>query len=95
MEFEWHVVKNRINLEKHGIDFDDARAIFNGFVLEYVSAQNRHGEVRVLAIGILNGREIAVIYTERATRRRMISARRTRTHEREEYERAHKRYFEG
>jgi uncharacterized DUF497 family protein len=28
MEFEWDEAKNRLNIEKHGIDFSDAVAIF-------------------------------------------------------------------
>jgi uncharacterized protein len=29
MKFEWDEVKNRLNIQKHGIDFKDAADIFN------------------------------------------------------------------
>jgi uncharacterized DUF497 family protein len=30
MKFEWDESKNQINIEKHGIDFEDAKGIFDG-----------------------------------------------------------------
>ncbi len=33
MEFEWDESKNDSNIEKHGIDFDKAKAVFEGNVI--------------------------------------------------------------
>jgi uncharacterized protein len=87
MEFEWDDAKAEANLEKHGIDFEDAIGIFEGPVLEVRS--DRGAEARYKAIGVVEGREIAVIYTLREGRYRIISARRARPDERRAYRQAH------
>lgn len=87
MEFEWDDAKNESNVAKHGIDFDDAIAIFERPTL--VAPSERGGEARWIALGELSGRLIAVVYTLREARRRIISARRARTNEREAYGQAY------
>lgn len=84
MDFEWDHNKNRLNIEKHGIDFEDARRIFDGAIAEAESRQ-AHGEIRMEAIGVLGDREIVVVYTWRGSKRRLISARRARQNERTRY----------
>ena len=81
--FEWDENKRRSVLERHGIDFEDAVQIFDGPVWETVSP--RTGEQRWLAIGVVNGIEIAVVYTIRNSRRRIITARRAGKDERRDY----------
>lgn len=66
MYFEWDEEKAEQNLRKHGIDFDDAIGIFERAVLE--ARSDRNGEERYKAIGVVEGRVIAVIYTPRAGR---------------------------
>jgi uncharacterized protein len=87
MEFEWEEAKAAKNLEKHQISFEDAISIFESPVLEVSS--DREGEKRWKAIGAVEGREIAVIYTLRGDRYRIISARRARINERRAYRQAH------
>lgn len=87
MEFEWHDRKAEANLKKHGIDFEDAILIFEGATLEVRS--DHEGEERYKAIGLLEGIEIAVIYTPRGSSRRIISARRARKNERATYHQAY------
>jgi uncharacterized DUF497 family protein len=89
VEFEWDPEKNRANIAKHGIDFEDAIAIFEGPVLEKTASRRDYGEVRLLAFGLANGRELAIVYTLRGEgRRRIISARRADRRERKEYRQA-------
>ena len=83
MVFEWDENKRKSIIERHGIDFEDAVHIFDGPVLEVPSP--RMEEARWLAVGVLDGIEIAVVYTVRNGRRRIITARRARTHERRDY----------
>ena len=33
MKFEWDVTKNDTNIKRHGIDFKDAKKIFEGYTL--------------------------------------------------------------
>jgi uncharacterized DUF497 family protein len=59
---------------------------FDGPTLEKVDDRFDYGEIRVYAIGIVNGLEITVIYTDVSeTERRIISAWRAEPHEREAY----------
>ena len=48
MLFEWFEQKRLENLDKHGIDFLDAKEIWQGEVLEVPSAQQERGEQRPL-----------------------------------------------
>lgn len=67
--------KKRRNLARHGIAFEDAVRIFEGPTLEKVDDRFEYGEVRVHAVGVVNGIEITVIYTDvSGTERRIISA---------------------
>lgn len=86
--FEWDEKKREINLSKHGIDFIDAKEIWQRHVLEIESPQAQHDEKRFLAIGEMSGICITVIYTWRDKTRRIISARRARDNEKEAYSHA-------
>jgi len=83
MLFEWDESKRQANLAKHHIDFHDAKRIFDGPVFERM--ESRHGEDRMLAIGLIEDIEIVVVYVMRGKRRRIISARRAHRDERQDY----------
>jgi uncharacterized DUF497 family protein len=86
MSYTWDPAKNRRNVARHGVAFEDAVRIFEGPTLALVDDRYEYGEVRVYAIGIVNGVEMTVIYTEVSrTQRRIISAWRAERHEREAY----------
>ena len=86
MKDAWDRRKNRRNLARNGIAFEDAIGIFNGPTLEKVDDRFDYGEIRVYAIGIVNDLEITVIYADVSeTERRIISAWRAEQHEREAY----------
>jgi uncharacterized protein len=86
MTYGWDPKKNRRNVALHGVAFEDAVRIFEGPTLERVDDRFEYGEVRVYAVGIVNGVEITLIYTDVSrTERRIISAWRAERHEREAY----------
>jgi uncharacterized DUF497 family protein len=100
MRYTWDKGKNRRNLELHGITFGDAVRIFEGPTLESPDDRFDYGEHRVYAIGLVNGLEITVIYTDQKNyeeenndqgensnkdERRIISAWRSEPHERRLY----------
>jgi uncharacterized DUF497 family protein len=86
MRYSWDEDKNRRNIERHGIAFEDAKQIFDGSTLERVDDRFDYGETRIYAIGLVNGLEITVIYTDRDNdERRIISAWRAEPHERRAY----------
>jgi uncharacterized protein len=85
MRYTWDNDKNRRNLERHGLAFEDAKRIFDGQTLEREDDRFDYGETRIYAIGLVNGLEITVIYTDRNDERRIISAWRAEPHERRAY----------
>jgi uncharacterized protein len=89
MTFEWDAAKSAANLAKHGIDFEDAIGIFDGPVLEMADARRDYGEARIVAFGVVDDRELAVVYIGRGERRRIISARRAHSRERKAYREAY------
>ena len=75
-EFEWDDRKARSNLRKHKISFEIGRRVFKddaGF--DEIDDREDYGEERVVRIGLAEGALLAVTFTERGTRRRIISAR--------------------
>jgi uncharacterized DUF497 family protein len=85
MDFEWDEDKRQRNIRNHGIDFERAKEIWQGLVLEFPSYPRRFSEERFLAIGQSEGRIITVVFTWRGKNRRIISARAARRDERENY----------
>ena len=86
MRYSWDEKKNRRNLKLHGIAFEDAAQIFEGLTVERVDDRFDYGEKRVYAIGVVNGLEVTVIYTDRGDdERRIISAWRSEPHECRQY----------
>ena len=85
MEFEWDENKNKSNIEKHGIDFNDAKEIFND-KNRTNSEDNRqdYGEKRWVSIGKMYKAIIVVVFTIRNATR-IISARMANKKEREKY----------
>jgi uncharacterized DUF497 family protein len=51
MEFEWDPAKATSNLAKHGVDFDDAIAVFNDPRALHVVDPRSYGETRYRAVG--------------------------------------------
>lgn len=73
--FEWDEEKNQINLERHGIDFDTAKYVFQDlYYVEMYDFEHSIDEERYVAIGMVNDL-LFVVFTERAERIRLISAR--------------------
>ncbi len=86
MRYTWDARKNRRNVVLHGISFADAVRIFDGPTVERVDDRFDYGEKRIYAIGLVNGREITVIYADgKNDERRIISAWRSEPHERRHY----------
>jgi hypothetical protein len=84
--FEWDEDKNRANLVKHGIDFEDASEVFYGPVI--IRGSNRNSEERWVAIGKSHDRIVSVIFTRRNDLIRIISARHPRPNEERAYRNA-------
>ena len=83
--FEWDENKRLKNIEKHGIDFAEGIKAFDGFFTKTQDTRADYGEERFVSIGLLEGREIAIVHTPRGENTRIISMRRARLEERELY----------
>lgn len=80
MDFEFDPVKSAANLEKHGIDFAQAQALWQDVTRAEIPARTID-EPRWLVIGRIGGKHWSVVVTYRDERIRIISARRSRKEE--------------
>jgi len=85
MKFEWDENKRQTNITKHGIDFIDAQKIFDYDTVTIEDNRFNYGEQRFIAIGLLNGKIIVVVYTEISNKIRIISARKATKNEQQIY----------
>lgn len=85
MEFEWDEAKRLSNLRKHGIDFVDVPAVFDGDIVMIEDDRFSYGEQRFITFGLLQGRVVALVHTERENCTRIISARKATKYEQRTY----------
>ena len=82
MIFEWDEAKSRRTFEARGFDFAHAARVFaDEGRLERLDTRRAYGETRYQTIGAVDGRTYLVVFTRRADRTRIISARRAHDHE--------------
>jgi len=84
-EFEFDKRKSQINKKKHGIDFDEAQALWEDPSRVEIPAKTIDEE-RYLLIGTIADKFWSAIFTYRNDKVRIISARRSRKEEVEIYE---------
>jgi uncharacterized DUF497 family protein len=86
ISFECDPHKARANLEKHGVPFEYAVHVFSDPErLERHDGRTDYGEDRYLTIGLVEDRELVVVYTMRNETVRLISARKADRHEQLDY----------
>ncbi len=85
MEFEWDTTKSNGNKKKHGIDFDEAQALWNDPDLMEIPVKTSD-EPRFLTIGKISGKYWSGIITYRNGTIRIISVRRSSKEEVDLYE---------
>lgn len=91
MKFEWNRQKNKLNVEKHGLDFADAYRVFESPMLVKLDDREDYSEDRWIGIGLLEMRVVVIVFTEsEADTIRVISFRKATTDERKHYEQAYK-----
>ena len=79
-EFEYDERKSRSNLEKHGIDFIDAQALWADSDLLEIQART-DDEPRYLVVGLIDSKHWSAVITYRGETIRIISIRRSREEE--------------
>lgn len=78
--FEFDERKSLANLEKHGINFVDAQALWKDSDLIEIPAKTTD-EPRFLVIGRIAGKHWSAVVTQRGDSIRIISVRRSRAEE--------------
>lgn len=86
--FEWDDAKAANNLRKHGVDFEEAKTVFEDpFALTIADDLHSEDEDRWIVLGLsLLARVLLVVHTERKERVRIVSARQATPFERSQYE---------
>ena len=93
MKFEWNEIKNRLNQEKHGISFEEAKEVFNDALqISKLDHRFNYFEERWITLGATKKEKLLVVanlfFSEEGEEIiRIISARRANNNERNIYER--------
>jgi uncharacterized protein len=85
MGMAWDETKRRRTLAEPGLDFADARKVFAGNHFTRLDDRRDYGEPRCIMAGYLERRFVAITWTPRDGRRRIISMRYGHGQEEERY----------
>ncbi len=87
MVFVWDEAKRKSNLVKHGLDFIDAHLVYeNPDKCTYEAHYKGERRLMDLAMAVVHGKLLTMIYAERGSDIRVISFRPASREEREQYE---------
>jgi len=86
MKFEYDENKSKSNKIKHGIDFEEAKKLWQDPYAFEIPSLNSKDEDRFLVLGQIDSKNYTAIITYRETNIRIISVRRSRTKEVKLYE---------
>jgi uncharacterized protein len=87
IEHRWNPEKAALNLDRHGVPFELAEAMFLDVRAEVVDDRRDYGEIRLQAYGCIAGRLFQCVYTWRdgGRVRWIISFRKANERERRRY----------
>ena len=68
-------------LQDRGLDFEDAKYVFEGPNVEIEDIRKAYGELRIVCFGLLQGRMVVVGYTPRGADRHVFSMRKANERE--------------
>ena len=74
-ECVWDEEKRASIIKKHGIDFADISRIFHHNIIEDYDSRHSEEEDRWRVLGLLDGKVVFCVYTQREGKRRIITAR--------------------
>ncbi len=87
--FEWDNKKDKINIKKHGVSFDEARTVFyDENAIQYFDPDHSDEEDRFILLGISYKLKILIVchcFRENDSVIRIISARKADKEEESEY----------
>ena len=83
--YEWSETKNRANISKHGLSFEDANTVFSGPCVTFEDTRHGYDEKRFITLGPLAGRVVVIAHTSRNENTRIISMRKANSREQKTY----------
>ena len=86
MQFEWDDDKRRDGIVKHGFDMVCAAAMFACQTVTSLDGRTEYGEMRCVAIGRVDDEVLALVFTARGEKLRLISARKGGRRDRRKFE---------
>ena len=89
LKFEWDAVKDKENVRKHGLSFEEARtAFFDEHAIQFFDPDHSQEEERFILLGLsvrLRAVVVCHCFRESETAVRIISARKANGAEEQEY----------
>ena len=89
----WDESKRRLNLKSHGLNFAGCDAIWDHFTVTREDKRQDYGEARQVCFGLLAGKVVVLVYTERPRGTHVISLRKAEKHEARYYRKVAKDYL--
>jgi uncharacterized DUF497 family protein len=87
MVFGWDNAKNKANIRKHRIDFEDVAQVFDSPMIIRVDDREAYGEERLIGTGFLGNVVVVIVFTEiNENVVRIISARKANKDEQKRFE---------
>lgn len=85
MPFAWDPARNASNRRKHGVSFEEARAVFDDpGKVEWLCSDPEDDKDRSMMVGMVGWNILAVVYTPRGGATQLISVRKANRNERRE-----------
>ncbi len=85
--YVWDEAKRKSNLKKHGLDFKDAWLVYdNPEKCTYDASRGDEWRLMDVALAVIKGRLLTLVYTEHEDEVRVISFRHASREERKQYE---------
>ncbi len=81
MTFEYDAQKSKANKNKHGLDFEQAKALWDDYFAIELQSKQIQGEDRFLLLGKIKHEHYTAIITYRDSNIRIISIRSSRKNE--------------
>ena len=89
----WDEPKRRRNIERHGLDFEGAEAIWDNFTITREDTRDTYREKRMVTFGLLNGQVVVLVHVDRNDDMHVISLREAEKYEARYYFETAEEYF--
>ncbi len=81
MRITFDPAKRQATLVERELDFMDAGRVFAGYTEDRIDDRKDYRETRIVTAGMLDGRLVVIVWTQRGAARRIISMRKANDRE--------------